>query len=487
MNILKCNTILFVLFLGYFGIFLVENQDSYIVQISDTGYQGTAVSTYFETIRKNPDDLFIFFKEMPKGGDIHIHASGAMHPDDIINISVRHGLFVNPKDGQLVDQVTRQPYNYTDTQDLVPISYAYNNSTLYSDLVHFWTMKDFPYTTQSGHDWFFNTFDLIDPVTYYDGDVYATIRDRAANENILYVELMTSQTNGDDVRKIVSTVDWNDNLSQLRDDLLKAGLAEIIERKVAKHSSYDQISGELSHPDGKNVTTRYIYEALRFYPKKEVFVDLLQAFEIANQSPVISGITLVGDEADQYSADDYHLHMEMIAYLHSVYPDVHIELHAGELTKQIAGKNDLGFHISDAITTGNASRIGHGVAIQEEDGWENTLELMKEKEIPVEILLTSNEQILNISGSEHPVSVYLSHDVPVILSTDDPGIEYTNLTQEYVMFTLNHPDVSYNEIREINKNSIRYSFLTEEEKTDLISRLENTLAVFEKEIIVPEE
>src|SRR5690606_34830080 len=123
----------------------------------------------------------------------------------------------------------------------------------------------------------------------------------------------------------------------------------------------------------------------------------------------------------------------------SVYPDVHIELHAGELTKQIVGKKDLGFHISDAITTGNASRIGHGVAIKEEEGWENTLAIMREKDIPVEILLTSNEQILNISGPTHPVSVYLSHDVPVTLATDDPGVKYTNLTQEYVIFTLSHP------------------------------------------------
>jgi len=485
MSALKVNIVLIILVLGFSGIFLTGNQDSCPVQVSDTGYQSTGVSTYFEIIRKNPDDLLIFFKKMPKGGDIHIHASGAMHPDDIINISVRHGLYVNPKDGQLVDLVTGQPYNYTDTQHLVPVSYAYNNSTLYSDLVRFWTMKDFPYTAQSGHDWFFNTFDLIDPVTYYDGDVIATLRDQAADENMLYLELMTSQTNGNDVRKVVSAVDWNDNLSQFRDDLLKAGLAEIVERKVAKHSSYDQISWELSHPDGKNVTTRYIYESLRFYPKKEVFTDLLQAFDIANKSPVISGITLVGDEADQYSTDDYHLHMEMIAYLHSVYPDVHIELHAGELTKQIVGKKDLGFHISDAITTGNASRIGHGVAIKEEEGWENTLQLMKEKDIPVEILLTSNEQILNINGPTHPVSEYLSHDVPVILASDDPGVEYTNLTQEYVIFTLNHPDVSYDEIREMNKNSIRYSFLSEEEKTDLLSRLENNLDMFEKEIIAP--
>ena len=424
---------------------------------------------------------------LPIGGDIHIHASGAMHPDDIINISVRHGLFVNPEDGQLVDLATGQPYNYPVTHHLVPVSYAYNNSTLYSDLVGFWTMKGFPFATKSGHDKFFKTFDLIDPVTYYNGDVFATIRDRAADENILYLELMTSQTNGDDIRKVVSAVDWDDNLSQLRDDLLQAGLGDICEQKVDVHSSYDQISGELSHPEGKNVTTRYIYEALRFYPKKEVFTDLLQAFEISNQSPVIVGITLVGDEAAQYSADDYHLHMEMIAYLHSIYPDVKIELHAGELTKEVAGEDDLRFHISDAITTGNASRIGHGVSILEEDGWETTLQTMKENDIPVEILLTSNEQILNISGPEHPAFVYLTYDVPVILATDDPGVFNTNLTQEYVLFTLNHPDVSYEEIREINMNSIRYSFLSEDEKSELLARLDDALKAFEKEIITPYE
>ncbi|PWR76219.1 hypothetical protein ACKUB1_14205 [Methanospirillum stamsii] len=483
MNVQKVNTVLIVLVLCYLGIFQVCNQDQCPVKVSDPDLHHTGISSYFEEIRNNPDELIKFFKEMPKGGDIHIHASGAMHPDDIINISVNHGLFVNPKDGLLVDLVTGQPYNYSDTSRLVPVSNVYTNSTLYSDLVRSWTMKGFPFTNQSGHDWFFNTFDLIDPVTYYNGDVFATIRDRAAEENILYLELMTSQTNGDDVRDVLSGAPWNDNFSQMRDDLLSAGLSEICERKVGKHSSYDEISGELSHPDGKNVTIRYIYEALRFYPKKEVFTDLLQAFEIANQSPVISGITLVGDEADQYSADDYHLHMEMIAYLHSVYPDVRIELHAGELTNEITDQNVLRFHISDAITTGSASRIGHGVSIREEEGWEKTLELMKEKDIPVEILLTSNEQILNVSGPEHPVFIYLSHDVPVILATDDPGVENTNLTQEYVIFTLNHPDIPYEEIREINKNSIRYCFLSEYEKAELLSRLENSLVEFEKEII----
>ena len=40
---------------------------------------------------------------------------------------------------------------------------------------------------------------------------------------------------------------------------------------------------------------------------------------------------------------------------------------------------------------------------------------MREKDISVENLLTSNEQILNISYPEHPVLVYLANDVPVYL------------------------------------------------------------------------
>lgn len=190
----------------------------------------------------------------------------------------------------------------------------------------------------------------------------------------------------------------------------------------------------------------------------------------------------MGDEAAKNSTTDYHLHMEMISYLHSVYPNVSITLHAGELTPKIVSPEDLRFHISDAINTGNASRIGHGVDIKEEDGREKILEEMEEKEIPVEILLTSNQEILNINGPEHPVSIYLNHNVPVVIATDDPGIEGTNLSQEYINFTLSHPELSYKQIREINLNSIRYSYLSKNEKDRMLIQLEDRLEQFERNI-----
>nr|WP_319539125.1 hypothetical protein [uncultured Methanospirillum sp.] len=442
------------------------------------------ISSYFDSIRSDRDELTTFFNDMPKGGDIHIHLSGAISPEKLIAIAARHDLLVDPATGQLVDQATDQPYNYTPSGPLVPVASAYTNATLFTYLVSRWSMDGFSYENQTGHDWFFSTFDLIDPVTYYDGELIADLRDQAASENIRYLELMTSQTNSDNVRQIVRQVPWDDNLSLLRENLLHAGLADICKQKVLTLATYDQVSREHATAEGRNVTVRYTYEALRFYPLKEVFSDLLQAFEIVNQSSLIEGVTLVGDEADKYSLQDYDKHMKMVGFLHSVYPDVGITLHAGELTPELVSPVGMQDHISQAISTGNASRIGHGVSIRYEKDGDEVLEKMAASHIPVEILLTSNLQILGIDTADHPVSYYLDHDVPVILATDDPGVERTTLTQEFVNLTINKPHISYDQIREINLNSIRYSFLPEAEKDRILAELNESLNEYERAVLV---
>jgi len=114
-----------------------------------------------------------------------------------------------------------------------------------------------------------------------------------------------------------------------------------------------------------------------------------------------------------------------------------------------------------------------------EDNWQGTLAEMSGRDIPVEILLTSNEQILNTSGHDHPVSVYLDHHVPVVIATDDPGIERTDLSGEFVKLTLQHPELSYEDIRAISINSIRYSYLPVPEKEQMIVQFSDRLEQFE--------
>ena len=39
---------------------------------------------YFQSIRKNPNLLLAFLREMPKGGDLHIHLTGSVYAESYI-------------------------------------------------------------------------------------------------------------------------------------------------------------------------------------------------------------------------------------------------------------------------------------------------------------------------------------------------------------------------------------------------------------------
>lgn len=134
---------------------------------------------------------------------------------------------------------------------------------------------------------------------------------------------------------------------------------------------------------------------------------------------VLVGVNLVQPEDGVISLRDYHQQMQMYQYLHEIYPQVNIALHAGELTQEIVAPKDLDYHIHDALFTGQAQRIGHGVDIANESDVQDTLDYMATHQKAVEINLISNLKILNISGRKHPLNYYLKHHVPVVLSTDD--------------------------------------------------------------------
>src|SRR3984885_14481286 len=132
------------------------------------------------------------------------------------------------------------------------------------------------------------------------------------------------------------------------------------------------------------------------------------------------------------SMGDYPLQMQMVEYLRSLYPQVHISLHAGELAPGLVPPEGLRFHIREAIELGHAQRIGHGVDVFYEDDAAGLLREMAQKHIMVEINLTSNDVILGVKGADHPLAGYRAAHVPVALSTDDEGNSRIDLTHEYV-------------------------------------------------------
>jgi len=156
----------------------------------------------------------------------------------------------------------------------------------------------------------------------------------------------------------------------------------------------------------------------RSTPKELVFAQALFGLELAAADPRVVAINLVGEEDEHTSMSDYAEHMRMVGFLRELYPNIRVyEDRPYELLKNMADKGVL-----------------------------------------VEINLTSNDDILGVSGKHHPFETYRSYGVPVALSTDDPGIERIDLTHEYVRAVETY-GLSHADLKELVRNSIEYSFL----------------------------
>jgi adenosine deaminase len=176
---------------------------------------------------------------------------------------------------------------------------------------------------------------------------------------------------------------------------------------------------------------------------------------------------------------DFDLHMRMIDYLHALYPDVKISLHAGELAEGLVPPEGLRFHITKSIDTGHAIRIGHGTAVLHETNAADLLKRMADRKILVEIALSSSDAILGIRGKEHPINAYLAAGVPVALATDDEGVLRSNITREFKR-AVEEQNLSYRTLKSLARNSIVYSFVDDPTKVKLLNSLDSAFVSFER-------
>lgn len=179
---------------------------------------------------------------------------------------------------------------------------------------------------------------------------------------------------------------------------------------------------------------------------------------LAEKDPRFVAINLVQPEDGESALRHYRLQMRMLDYLHQQYPKAHITLHAGELWPGLVKPEDLTFHINEAVHTGHAERIGHGVDLVHEDDWQNLARTMAQRHVAVEVPFTSNAQILGVAGEDHPFNAYRAHGVPIVLATDDPGISRTDISHEY-RYAADTYDLSYPELKDLARASLEYAFL----------------------------
>ncbi len=403
-----------------------------------------ATEKYFATIKNDPKQLDIFLKTMPKGGDLHNHLGGASMAENMIRYAKNDHLCINKQTLSTQEQAACCPAYRL--ENLLHYPHLYNAT------IDAWSMRNFHSDKESGHDHFFATFEKYAPILVkHRREMISEVVKKACAQNSLYLELMITPDNNAS-GLLGKQVGWNPNLRLLRKTLLNHGLGPI----VSKMS--EQLDNDEKVKACRDFKLRYLYQVLREQPPAQVFAQLLAGFELASKDARVLGINIVQPEDGKIAMRDYTRHMRMIAFLHGLYPKVHISLHAGELNTDLVPASGLRFHIRQAVEIAHANRIGHGIDIQQETNSSSLLKEMARKHILVEINLSSNEAILGIKGKAHPILLYRHYKVPVALSTDDQGILRTNLTEQYKKAILSY-NFSYLTLKNLARNSIAYSFL----------------------------
>ena len=404
-----------------------------------------------------------FLQRMPKGADLHSHLTGAVYAEDYLAWAA--------EDEACVDlQTLRFGKGCGTDGPSVPMRNlsASGHAATYGALVDRMSTRDLATAGRSGHDQFFDAFSHFPPDMYGAPRVAAMaaeLRDRAAADHVLHLELM-STLQRDAVVKLADKLPWaqETDLARRWQWLRDQGLDSIVE--AARHD-LDALDAEQAQQlrcgtpaarPGCEVSLRWLQQSTRTSTPERVFAQLAFATALSSADPRVAGINLVAPEDHEVALRDYALQMQMVGFLAQRHPKAGIALHAGELALGLVPPEHLRSHIRDAVLVAGARRIGHAVDIAHEDGALQTLATMRQRRVAVEVCLTSNDTILGVKGRDHPLPDYLAAGVPVVLASDDAGISRIDLSNEYLRAAREH-GLRYPQLKQLSRNSLEYSFL----------------------------
>ena len=406
----------------------------------------------FESAKRTDPELMLFFKQMPKGGDLHVHVSGAVYSDYMLDSAIAKGLYFDPATSQFGTDSTK-----------IPAAQLLKNNALLYQFMDAASMRGWMGGGQSGHDHFFATFGIFGNALGARNRLnqLAEVVGRAKAQHEVYMELMASVTPSDANDAYFADLPNSSNmvaaLATLRpklEKLLQASKPYLDEQeKVGPLIGQKSLTG-LDNP----IAVRYIWSCNRLSSPDTFFAQAAAGIYLAAHEHRIVAMNMVAPEDHPLSRMNFDGQMRMIDFLWHRLGKPNMSLHAGELTPSISPVETMRDRIRKTIDLGHAKRIGHGVDIAWEDDSEDLMAQMKRQGIAVEICLTSNYSILGVSKEQHPLHLYRSHGVPVFLNTDDEGVSRSTLTLEYIR-GVREQGLGYLDLKEMSRASIEFSFL----------------------------
>jgi adenosine deaminase CECR1 len=418
---------------------------------------GASFEQQFELIKRQggPRQLYTFLFDLPKGGDLHLHFGLSTPPAQLFAAATdparSHGnefytrtKFNNCDSGEpLLRFRTIQRATYRALSDCAKGEYE-NLAALSPKLRDEWISAMRLGREGEGRNEFFEV--IVPRLTDMSRDPWLATElliqsmKRYAAQGIRYIEPQTSACN------------FTDHDGKPMDE----------DRCV------QLFRDALNRPDAKatGVTVRFLATVIRFAPNAEQQIERAYAF-VDRHRELWVGVNMAGrEDNDKGYARRF---LETFRKMRRTYSGIQLSLHGGEV-------DSPGQDVRQTLMLG-ATRIGHGVNLITDP---DTMLLMQSRRYMVETSLISNRLLEYVPDpSAHPFIEYLRFGIPVSLNTDDPGVWDSNLTDEYYT-AVTSLHLTWREIVEIGRDSLRYSFAEPAVKQRMLKEYEEAVERFEE-------
>jgi len=417
-----------------------------------------------EAVRNDPAALAKLLQRFPKGADLHNHLSGAVYAESYLAWARQDGFRVDNS----LKLVAANACATVTCADL-PTSPA---DPRFDAILRAWSMKDFQPGAETGHDHFFaafSKFGLVSHEATREGAMLAETIRHAADDGATYLEVLVTVGRPlvNDIARAAGTLDPHDLPAFERKLHADPRWRTLLATSQGNITARDQQARELLRCDTPDalpacsVTVRYLGQVGRTSPASQIFTELLAVFEVSATEPRLVGVNLVSPEDNATALKDYDLQMSLIGALKDEFrgkSPARVTLHAGELTAALVPPANLQSHVRNAVEIAHAERIGHGVDVLSERDAPQLLAELHERNVAVEICLSSNAIILGVSGPAHPLSAYLAAGVPVMLATDDAGVSRSSLTGEFTR-AVAVQGLTYPQLKALARTSLTAAFV----------------------------
>lgn len=412
---------------------------------------------YKDEVKKTK--LYEIIKRMPKGAILHAHDTAILGPDYILNITYMENLYICNEDipryrfsmskptlpckstWQLIVDVRNAQQDVSEFDANLRKHFTLvidNPKSVYTDINVVWSKFA---------NYFISTSGLISykPVwEQYFYDVLKSFRD----DNVMYCE----------IRSV---------LPELYD--LNGKNYDSLATAESYKGAWENFKND--YPDFMGA--KLIYAPMRSVDKKTVEDYMIVAQNLKKTMPdFFAGFDLVGQEDLGRPTKDFLAVLEKYKHEFDYY------FHAGETNwNGMSSDEDL----VDAIVLGTR-RIGHAYALLKHPA---ILEEVKNRGIAVEVNVVSNAVLKLVDDvRNHPLAVFLAQNLPVVVSSDDPGVwEADPLSHDvYVTFVAvssRHADLKL--LKKLALNSLFYS--AHSNKNELEKVFEDRWAKFINDVV----